>query len=388
MIKRIALLVTMLTLSLSIPALAAEPGQGIVEGQLVNGTEGGSSVAAIDVTLKTYLDNSEVGSTTAKTNADGKFTFNSLSTEPGYSYQITTIFEEAEYYSDWLNFHDGETAKFIEVTVYNATTSDKAVKVVMAHIVIYAGPDSLQVEEYYLFANESGHTYIGAEEITTDGKRETLRFPLPEEAFEPQYLLGLMGCCIVAGPDGFVDTMAVLPGTKEIAYSYRIEPSSGKYTFSRRLEYPTLRYDLLIQGEGIEVSSDQLAAKGLVDIKGRPFKHFSGRDLAPGEILVAQLSGLPETNTQGAVKWVVLTLTILAGGFVFIYLMRKKRVQTVSAGVSLAQRRHNLIAELAQLDDDFEAGKIAEEVYRRLRTTRKAQLVGLMQRSKEEGVNK
>jgi hypothetical protein len=56
LIKRIALLIMITILSLSAPALAAEPGSGLIEGQVVNGTEGsGSSAADQDITLKTYL---------------------------------------------------------------------------------------------------------------------------------------------------------------------------------------------------------------------------------------------------------------------------------------------------------------------------------------------
>ncbi len=388
MIRRVALLVTILLLSLTVSASAAEPGQGIVEGQLVNGTEGGRSVADIEVTLKTYLNNDEVGSTSDKTDAEGRFVFDSLATESGYSYQITAFFEEADYSSDWLDFNDGETTKFIEVTVYDSTTSDETIKIATAHTVIYIGPDSLQVEEYYLFANEADRTYIGSKEISTDGKKETLRFSLPKEAFETEYLLGLMGCCIIDNQDGFVDTMPVLPGAREIAYSYEIDHSSGKYTFSWNVEYPTLRYDLLIQGEGIAVNSSQLSAKEPAEINGIQYQHFSGQDLVAGEILVAQLSGLPETNNQGTVTWVVIGVTVLVGGFFFTRLMRKKRVQTVSAEDSLDQRRKRLLIELAQMDDDFAAGKIAEEVYRRLRATRKAQLVELMSGSKEERGNR
>ena len=52
MIKRIALLVIIFVLSLSASALAAEPGSGAIEGSVVNRTEGGSSVADQDITLK------------------------------------------------------------------------------------------------------------------------------------------------------------------------------------------------------------------------------------------------------------------------------------------------------------------------------------------------
>ena len=56
--------------------------------------------------------------------------------------------------------------------------------------------------------------------------------------------------------------------------------------------------------------------------------------------------------------------------------------------VRLDRRKQRLLVELTQLDDDFECGKIDEEDYRRLRAVRKAQLVELMQRSKEENGNR
>ena len=49
--------------------------------------------------------------------------------------------------------------------------------------------------------------------------------------------------------------------------------------------------------------------------------------------------------------------------------------------------RQRLLVELAQLDDNFESGKIPEDAYRRLWAERKVQLVEPMQRSEEEGGN-
>ena len=82
------------------------------------------------------------------------------------------------------------------------------------------------------------------------------------------------------------------------------------------------------------------------------------------------------------------SLGVLAGGFGFSYLLRKRRLEQVTPEDSLLQGRHKLLVDLARLDDDFESGEITEEVYRRLRAERKAQLVELMQRSKEESDNR
>ena len=213
-------MVVILSLSLAAPASAAEPES--VEGLVVNGTEGGSSVSNQDITLKTYLDNTEVDSTAAKTDADGHFIFDGLSTEPGYSYQVTLAFQGADYYSEGLSFAEGETTKSAVVTVYDSTASDEAIKITTDHTVIFAGEGSLLVEEYLEFDNEDDLTYIGSREVNTEGDKETLRFSLPNGATELRPVSGLMEGYLYSSEDGLVDTMPVLPGAKLIIYSYEL----------------------------------------------------------------------------------------------------------------------------------------------------------------------
>ncbi len=377
MIKRIALVVVIFTLSLSAPVLAAE--DGVIEGLVVNGTEGGSSsVADQDITLKTYLDNAEVASTPTETDADGYFIFDGLETELGYSYQITLAFQGADYYSEWLSFAEGETTKSTEVVVYDSTTSGEAIKVNMSLTIIRTELDNLWVTEHYLFVNEADLTYIGSRVATAEGDKETLRFSLPEGATELEYTYGLMECCTYDSEEGFVDTMPVLPGDKLVTYSYKLDYSSGAYTFSQGMYYPTAAYSLLVEGESTKVASDRLTAEGLMEYEGSLFNHLSGANLAPGDILDIRLSGLPQATNQASIMWVVLAVVILGAASGFIYLKRKGRLQPVSHEDDFAQRRQRLLVELAQLDDDFEAGKIQEESYHRLRSAKKTQLVELV----------
>jgi hypothetical protein len=152
------------------------------------------------------------------------------------------------------------------------------------------------------------------------------------------------------------------------------------------MNFPTVNYDLLVEGEGSKVISDRLAIEEPLDIEGTLFKHLSGTDLGRGDIIVAQLSGLPDIDNQGSLKWAALALVVLIFGFSSAYLLRKRRLQPVKTKVNLDQRKQGLLAELAQLDDDFEGGKIREDVYRGLRTEKKSQLTALMQRSREKSV--
>lgn len=369
-------------LGLPAPVLAAEPGGSVIKGQVINGTADGSSVANQEVILKTYLNDTEVDATTTITDAEGAFVFTGLSTEPGYGFQAIITYQQAEYLSDWLTFADGEPSKSIVLTVYDATTSDASIRVMMAHTIVYVELDSLRVEEYFLVVNESDRTYIGAEE-KADGTRETLWFPLPDEVTELQPGLGLMECCIYGVEGGFVDVMPVLPGGKELVYSYRVGHHSGEYTFSREVNYPTVNYDFLIQGEDFKLTSDRLVTEEPLFIQDVWFSRLSGTELAPRDILAVRLSNLPQANNQTAVLWVSLVLGGLIGGFSFgYYLLRKRRLQPVTSEASLNQKKQRLLIELSQLDDDFEGGKLDDESYHRLRAEKKLALLALMQREK------
>ena len=384
MIKRIGLLVVIFTLSLAAPASAAE--DGVIEGRLVNGTTGGSSVANLEITLDTHLNNAEMALTTTETDAEGHFSFDGLETEPGYSYQVIVTYQEADYYGEGLTFNEGETTKSTEVTVYDSTTSDEAIKVVMSHAIIYIDGDILRILENYVFINEADRTYIGSKEVAP-GIRETLRFSLPVGASELQPGTGLLEGSIYTSQNGFVDSMPVLPGDKLVTYSYRIDYSSGAYEFSRRVNYPMASFDLLVQGEGTRVTSGQLTTEGLLEFEGIFYNHLSGVNFDPGEMLLAQLSNLSGSNEPGIVIWVTLTLAVLAAGVTFSYFIRRKRLQPVSPVESYEQRQQRLLVELAQLDDDFETGKIQEESYRRLRSVKKAQLIELTQGPEDKSGN-
>ncbi len=370
-------------LSLAAPVLAAEAGNGIINGQLVNKTSGGSSVADQVVTLKTSLDNSEVGAATAKTQNDGRFVFDKLATAPGYSYEITVSYQEGDYSSNALSFAENETAKSVELVVYDSTTSSEAITVETAHTVIYAGQDSLEVMEVYLISNSSDRTYIGSGEVTALGRRKTLDLPLPAGAIDMQYFGDLMGCCIVTIPEGFSDTMAIQPGSKEIAYSYKIDQFPGKFTLSRTVANPMASYALLVAGEGINVESKELTARGPVDISGTTFNQFSGADFTPGQVISASLSG-KAPSSHAVVLWVVLSLAVLAGAAGLVYMLRRKPLQPVAVQDEPAWGQEGLLVELAHLDDDFEAGKIAEADYQRRRAEKKAQLVRLMQDAEQK----
>ncbi|MFC1987545.1 hypothetical protein ACFLVH_03260 [Chloroflexota bacterium] len=218
------------------------------------------------------------------------------------------------------------------------------------------------------------------------GAKKTLAFILPEKTTDLQIGPELMSCCIYNSPDGFVDTMPVIPGGKELTYSYQIPNVSGDYVFSRKINYPTIKYDLLIQSGLVQNISSQLTQQDPLEISGTQFSHFSGSDFSPDDTLAAKISGLSKDNGQTIFTWVTIALLLLVSGSVSVYILQKRRLQPVRLE-SRPPEREELLAELARLDNDFDSGQIDEEVYQRLRTEKKSQLVTLMQRTKKSRGN-
>lgn len=368
---RIIILLLILGLVMPVPVLADESNAGTIDGYIVNGTAGGDSVSGLNITLKTYLNDSEIASETAITDGNGYFLFDNLNTGPDYNYISTVVFQDAQYDTAPLSFNNDETTKSTEITVYNSTTGDDTISVMMSHTVVYAEQKSFLVKEYFLFVNDSDLTYIGTEE-------RTLRFSLPEGATEVKPTIGLMDCCIVTDKNGFADSMPVLPGAKEIAFSYRLPYRSAEYTLSHKINYPTFNFDLLAQAGGPEVSSKQLNKVEPLTIGGNLFDRYSAsQGLVPGEEIVAQLSSGSASKKQGFVIWIVPVLAVLGVAFGLIY-VKRRRIQPASREGDLAGVKQKLLIELAKLDDDFDSGKIDESDYRKLREKKKALLAEIM----------
>ncbi|MDO8569006.1 MAG: carboxypeptidase-like regulatory domain-containing protein [Dehalococcoidales bacterium] len=399
MLKRIVLMAMALLLFLPLTVRAADPaGNGTISGQIVNGTTGGSSVANLDIALKTNLKDASVGSTGGKTDAEGRFTFSGLATDSTYSYQIVLIYQKADYVNDLIIFGPGETTQTIKVNVYDSTASEASLSIVLAHMVFYAGDGSMQVKEYAQFANMSDRAYIGSSPVPSLGRNETLRFDLPKGATDLAYSMGLLKSYVAPTADGFVDTMAVIPGVREVSYSYKVPYVSGSYAVSRKVNYPIKNFNLLIEDKGgLAAASSMLAAGEALNIGGTQFKHYAGGNFLRGDTITAQLSAgsfpapaQPSAQASGqgdTTPWVVLVVVLLAVALGVVLVRRKQLQPVASSAEGSRQGEDKLLLEIARLDDDFEKGNIPEESYRKLRAEKKARLAAWLQGLKGDAGN-
>jgi hypothetical protein len=276
--SRLIVIVLAILLALGAPAAvtAQESVTGVITGQVINGTEGGSSVSGVEVTLITYVVNVMTRTETTTTDSAGQFRFANISLDS--EYLVSAKYMGVDYYYQVI-FEEGETTATIDVPVCDATDSDEAIRIGMAHTIIEVTADGILVTEYLWLVNDGDRTYVG-----TDG---VLVFSMPEGATE-------FGAPAELMPDyQFLDNHRLSylvpfpPGERQLAYYYQLPGSdSGELTIPLGVDYPTDNYELLVAGENIEVAVARLApAEPVVADSGERYIHFQGENMGRGTVL-------------------------------------------------------------------------------------------------------
>ena len=366
---------------------------GVIRGRVLNGTTD-EAVTGVEVILKRYEENQEQEQQKVLSDAQGVFSFASLDRRRRYSYILEIVYQGVEYYSPRLVFPDQSAEIPVEMTVYETTTSDQELSVVMHHILIEPREGALWVQEVMIVENRAKRAYVGSQEVSPD-KKETLRVSLPSQAQDLELLQGLMSCCVISTDDGFVDTMAIRPGRKEVVFAYQVSYKLSSVELVRRLSLRTASLDVFLPAKGIQVAGEPLQYAGLMGEPGKQFLHFSGKDLAGGTQVVLKLSGLPWGVKVFKDLLPVVAVLLVAGGIIYPFLRRRKRsgagvVSTVldsstlsvlstdeASRFELEEERQRLLLSLASLDDQLEAGQIGVEEHERQRGEMKAKLIEL-----------
>jgi hypothetical protein len=314
------------------PVHALAQGQGVIEGQVVNGTADGGSVEGLPVTLRVLAGMEEQPPRTATTDAEGQFRFEDLSTEANHVYILLLDYQGIEYGSDLLAFSEGETTLSVPIRVYEPTESDDVLSIARAHIFVDFQEGELLMGELYFFNNSSDRIYIGAEEVA-EGKRGTLRLSLPTGAEGLAVEDGELGQRFFETDEGFVDTWFLPPGQSsgQLMFSYSLPYDPSGYDLAREIPYPLKAINVLVADVGVDVTSDRLTLEGSRGMQGQSYLNLSGQNLSKGERLTLHFSGSPsskpveggeampaptsQASGRSLLSWAVLGLVVLAVGF-------------------------------------------------------------------------
>ncbi|PYV16082.1 MAG: hypothetical protein DMG21_12830 [Acidobacteria bacterium] len=352
--------------------------QATVQGQVVNGTTNRAVSGAKVLLLQPRQGMQEVATTL--TDARGHFVFPSEGIDPQSFYLVQANFQDVPYHAPVQFSPDGKAE--INVTVYEATRQAQALRVRQARVLLRAAGNKVDVEELFAIQNPS------APERTFVDSSGTFHFRIQPGVGTPRVAVaGLMNMPLpqaaVAGkqPGEYSILYPLKPGLTVVMLGYQTDYSSAEFQYGDSVPYAIEHAEMDVLPATLAVASEIFKPAGSDSDSGG--EKFLAEGLPSGAALAATLrgeaapepaSGQPETSEE-QVKVTPNPTTRLGMPLLASLLL----LLVWALGVRLAKEWPRF--KIADLDELFSQGKIAEKKYWKERLELKARLMALVKKS-------
>ncbi len=369
--------------------------QGLpVQGEVSNGTEGGSVPDGLPVVLHVFTGMEEKGVYTTTVSADGTYSFSGLALTGDDFVMVSAVYQGVEYSSEIapaIPAAPGQEAISLPLVIYETSSDPSPLEISQVHLFINGAGERVQVGEYQMVSNRGDRTYIGAVDAAT-GERLTVRVVLPEGAENLNFDGPGLGERFVEVEGGFADTEPVLPGsvTSEILFGYELPYRSGMRV-ERVFDLPVASVVFLVTEGQFGLEGEGIVPGERIDTRMGPALSYTAGPLDAGEQLIFTLTDSPGPapnpaplmeSPHGAAPpagrnrglETGIGLASLAAAVLVVYWLLYR---APSPG-PLPEYARPLVEEIAALDADFEGGRVAEQVYRKERDALKRRLRDLL----------
>ena len=268
-------------------ARAQDAAARVVEGVIVNGTDGGEDMGAHVVTLhRVGADGNR--DISAESDPSGAFRFE-FEYDPDLAYGVSVRYQNTVYGTD-LDLSAGSPDP-VALTVYESTSDDGVISARSASILLAAadgGARTVSALEIIRLANDSDTAYVPGE-----GVMELLRFGLPEGASELTLDTRLIGADFIQVDRGFALLASVPPGEYDVMFSYKFPYESDEFTLSKTYRYGADSARALAAEEVMAIESDELGEPQSERIGERAYRVLEADGFTRGAAVSIRLSGLP-----------------------------------------------------------------------------------------------
>jgi 5-hydroxyisourate hydrolase-like protein (transthyretin family) len=376
---------------------------GKISGQVLNGTTG-SPVAGQKLQLLMPRGGMQQVAT-AVTDANGQFVMTSSDLATDSFYLLQAAYQDVNYHAP-VKFDDRGQAR-ADITVYDSTRTAPPVRIGSARIILRAEGDKVHVQEMFAIRNPADppRSYVNV-----DG---TFLFHLAKTNADPTAAVaGLMNMPLPQpvnpgkGPGDFYIQYPLKPGVTVMMVAYETDYASNKLDLTDSFAYPIDSVELLVSPSNLSVDSPLFKAAG-ADTETGSQKYLAER-LPPNAQLTASVSGEAAASEAAAggtasspadsqVKILPNSMARMGGPLLACFLLvllwglgvrAAKEWPRWKAQQSASQLQKALEAEvdqlfnsLADLDELFAAGKIAEKPYWKERLELKARLVAALKKA-------
>jgi hypothetical protein len=377
-------------LLVSLPAVLHA--QGRIQGQVWNGTTDKQvSNQAVQLLLPRG-GMQRVASTT--TDLSGRFVFPSANIDPSSFYLVQAAYQGVDYNA--AAQFDPEGTATVSITVYDANASAPPLRIQSARVVIQAQGDKAHVQEMFAVRNPSNppRSYANPE--------GTFHFRLSPGRAEPNAAVaGLMNMPLPQpvnpgkGPGEYFLRYPLKPGLTIVMITYDVDYSSKHLALGDSYPYPIDSVELLVSpaslsvdsalfkaaGADADTGSQRYVAAGLQ--KGTKFEARLSGEAAGGEQATfgqgeAQVKILPNPITRLEVPLLACFLLALLWALGIRLAKEWPRFQEQRKASPVQKELESevdaLFNSLADLDELFAAGEVAEKQYWKERLDLKARL--------------
>lgn len=342
--------------------------KGTIKGKIVNETTG-QNAKDVEIVLRSYLGDVEQNETFKKVDDNGKFDFSEL--DWNRSYELTVLYQQAQYTSNKMVFTPNEDTIDLKLPVFDSTESDEKIIVNNLHVIIYPGSeeDLVSVTNIYEFLNSENKIFVGSKIADDNSQRKTLSFEIPEIAKNVDFLNGLNPENVIKSGENYFDTTAFNPGFKNVVISYELPLQKLSTSLRIKSAYNINNLIILKKKDGIEATVEGMGDSKEITIENDTFDKYEKSGFSKNDSVLVLFDGVFVLNELK--KYIPI---FLFGIFIIAGLLYSRFNSKIQKDLSDNHSREDLIKEIARLDDIFELKGIEESDYRRKREKLKEHL--------------
>jgi uncharacterized membrane protein len=356
-------------------ASAQAPADEIV-GIVKNGTQGGSLPADLQVLLMSIdlASNQIIEQESTTVDEDGIFRFGGLLSGPGLSYRVVV---DTGIYTPSVDMASQENWGNVRLTIYDDTTSLEDITIssyVMMVPTIDARTRQLGVLTVINVDNRGDRVWIPDLEDPNLTGLDLLRFNLPLGFTDLSVESELPSGSILPIDTGFAMTNPIPPGEAAILISYIISYEDDGFEFGLKMPYGIESVRILLPDGGGAITGNGLGGIESVVVTENVFNSVEGDNYAVDDLLNLVFSDMPQPTPlqslseffQGRTYVIVIIWVVglaLLGILGYALYSSRKNSDLSSADDDDIANRADIIAKIAALDEEFEAGNVDEDEY-------------------------
>ena len=371
-----ALALVLVVQSSDTQVVSAQDQPDSILGKVTNGTDGGELPADLEVLLMSIdlASNQIIEQESTTIDEDGLFGFSNLISGPGLSYRVVVNHGS---YTPSVDMSTVENWQNVRMSVYDETKSLEDITIgsyVMMIPTIDARSRQVGVLTVINVDNRGDRVWVPDLTDPELTGLDLLRFNLPEGFTDLSIESELPTGNVLEIDTGFALTNPIPPGEFAVLISYILKYEGDSFDFNLKLPYGADQVRMLLPEDGGSIRADGFGGTESVVVGDSVFNQYQGADYAAGIELGLAFSDLPQPTIFQVISdffsgrtYVIVIIWIVGIAFLVIlgyamYSTRKNSNLSSEDDEELANR-DDIIAEIAALDEDYEADNIDEDEY-------------------------